>query len=259
MADVYVVHWNEAEARERAERLRRAGHEVRCGWRDGGGPGRAIRRRKPDVVVIDLGRLPSHGRQLALWLRETAATRALPIVFVEGDPEKTARLRERFPDSPFTPWSRIRSAIREALSAPPPSAAPPARPDYSGTPLPQKLGIKAGATVALLSAPAGFEATLGELPPDVRVRKRAQGRCDVLLLFAESAADLGRRFPAARRALGPGGGLWVCWPKKASGVPTDLTQPVVQRVGLDAGLVDNKICAIDATWSGQRFAHRRPR
>ncbi|HUH08241.1 MAG TPA: hypothetical protein VML96_10605 [Egibacteraceae bacterium] len=125
---------------------------------------------------------------------------------------------------------------------------------YSGTPLARKLGIKAGAAVALLGAPEGFALT--DLPDGVDVRSRAAGRLDVIVLFARSQAELARRFPAAMRVLEPAGGLWVAWPKKASGVATDLSFEVVQPRGLDAGLVDNKICAIDETWSGLRFVYR---
>lgn len=128
---------------------------------------------------------------------------------------------------------------------------------YSGTPLPGKLGIQAGARVAVVSAPDGFDAVLGPLPAGVRVRSGARGRCDVVLFFVTRRAELARRFPSFVRALEPDGGLWVAWPKQTSGVATDLVFDEVQAVGLDAGLVDNKVCAIDATWSGLRFVRRR--
>jgi hypothetical protein len=127
---------------------------------------------------------------------------------------------------------------------------------YSGTPLPRKLGIGEGARVALLSAPQGFDRTLGRLPDGVQVRRQARGRVDVILYFVTRGAELARRFPGMARALEPDGGLWVAWPKKTSGVATDLVFEVVQRIGLDAGLVDNKVCAIDHTWSGLRFVFR---
>jgi hypothetical protein len=125
---------------------------------------------------------------------------------------------------------------------------------YSGTPLPKKLGIKAGHRVGLLAAPAGFE--LAELPEDVRLVRRAQGQFDVIVFFTKRAAELERRLPKLRELLQSNGGLWVGWPKKSSGVATDLDFTVVQGSGLDLGLVDNKICAIDATWSGLRFVYR---
>jgi hypothetical protein len=128
--------------------------------------------------------------------------------------------------------------------------------DYSGTPLPRKLGIKPGATVAFLGAPDGFGERLGTLPDGVEVRRRAQGALDVVVLFVERHARLADRFGSAAKALVPDGGLWVAWPKQRSGVPTDLDFPTVQRFGLDAGLVDNKSCAIDETWTALRFVVR---
>ena len=127
---------------------------------------------------------------------------------------------------------------------------------YSGTPLPRKLGIKDDARLAVVSAPAGFDKTLGKLPDGVQVRTQARGRVDVLVFFVTRQAELARRFPAFVRALEYDGGLWVAWPKKTSGVATDLVFERVQQVGLDAGLVDNKVAAIDETWSGLRFVFR---
>jgi hypothetical protein len=136
-------------------------------------------------------------------------------------------------------------------------APPHAERDYSATPLPRKLGIRPGAVVALLDAPAGFQAQLAPLPDGVTVRRRAQGRLDVVVLFATDRARLAARFAPAAAALAPDGGLWVAWPKKAAKVPTDLDFDAVQGHGLAAGLVDNKSCSIDATWTALRFVVRR--
>jgi hypothetical protein len=127
---------------------------------------------------------------------------------------------------------------------------------YSTTPLPKKLGIKPGAVVALLAAPPGFEDHLGALPDGVHVRTHARGKVDVIVFFATRERELARRFPGMARALQSDGGLWVAWPKKTSCVATDLTFDPVQQVGLDYGLVDNKVCAIDDRWSALRFVHR---
>jgi hypothetical protein len=127
---------------------------------------------------------------------------------------------------------------------------------YSGTPLPRKLGIRDGSRVALVAAPDGFDAVLGALPSGAQVRTAARGHLDVVVFFVTRRAELARRFPTFVRALEPDGGLWVAWPKKTSGVATDLVFEAVQQVGLDAGLVDNKVCAIDGTWSGLRFVRR---
>ena len=120
---------------------------------------------------------------------------------------------------------------------------------YSGTPLPLKLGIKEDSRVRLFDAPAGFARLLG-------VAARERGEADVIVLFASSVAKLEPAFDRLRQSLHPRGGLWVAWPKKSSGVATDLGENEVRRIGLDAGLVDNKVCAIDETWSGLRFVVR---
>jgi hypothetical protein len=131
------------------------------------------------------------------------------------------------------------------------------RNDYSLTPLAKKLGIEAGATVAFLGAPDGFEASLAPLPDGVRIAPRARRDLDVMLLFARRASDLRHRFEALVRRLATDGGLWIAWPKKATGVGTDLTFEGVQRVGLESGLVDNKSCSIDEVWQALRFVVRR--
>jgi hypothetical protein len=127
---------------------------------------------------------------------------------------------------------------------------------YSGTPLVKKLGIKPGATLGLIGAPDDFARTLGELPDGVAVRRRLQGPLDVIVAFYVERSVFERWLPALRGALQPAGGLWVAWPKRASGVATDLSETVVRELGLAAGLVDNKVCAIDAVWSGLRLVYR---
>jgi hypothetical protein len=128
---------------------------------------------------------------------------------------------------------------------------------YSGTPLPRKLGIKAGHTVAFLSAPEDFADALGQLPDEVEVRARVAGRLDVIVVFTKRRVELARRFETLKRALDPGGGLWVAWPKRSSGVATDVTEDVVREIALERGLVDNKVCAINDVWSGLRLVYRR--
>ena len=128
---------------------------------------------------------------------------------------------------------------------------------YSGTPLPRKLGIKPGHRLLLQSAPERFEVeTLGELPEGVEVRRRPSGTADVIVAFLERKAELARRLPALRERMEPAAGLWIAWPKRASGVATDLTEDVVRELALANALVDNKVCAIDETWSGLRLVIR---
>jgi hypothetical protein len=127
---------------------------------------------------------------------------------------------------------------------------------YSGTPLVRKLGIKPQARLGLINAPDDFLVLLGELPEGVSVRSRARGPLDVIVAFFLDRSELVRRLPALKAALDQAGGLWIAWPKRASGVATDVTEHVVRELGLAAGLVDNKICAIDETWSGLRLVYR---
>lgn len=128
---------------------------------------------------------------------------------------------------------------------------------YSGTPLPKKLGIKDEHRIALLNAPEDFDRTLGQLPPGVSVETEARnGSFDVMVFFTSKRTELQRRFAGLAKRLTPAGGLWIAWPKRASGVPTDLTEDTVRDVGLEVGLVDNKVCAVDDTWSGLRFVYR---
>ena len=127
---------------------------------------------------------------------------------------------------------------------------------YSGTPLDRKLGIKPGQRVALLGAPDGFEGETLVLPDGVRVARRAGGKADVIVSFHTRRAELARRLPALRAMMEPAAGLWVAWPKKSAKLETDMTEDVVREIALPTGLVDNKVCAIDATWSGLRLVIR---
>jgi hypothetical protein len=127
---------------------------------------------------------------------------------------------------------------------------------YSGTPLPKKLGITQGASVALIGAPEGV---IGGIPKGVAVKRQARGSADVVVAFFTRREDLERRIEGLGRMIFPSGGLWIAWPKRASGVPTSVDDEVVRGVALPLGLVDNKICAIDSTWSGLRLVWRRER
>ena len=257
MPRVRLIHWNAAEAAEKAAKIRAAGYEVASEPLDAAGLS-VLRADPPDAVVVDLSRLPAQGRDVALALRKYKRTRQVALVFAEGDPEKVKSVAELLPDAVYTTWSRIRSSLKKAIAHRP---ADPLVPDsnfaaYSGTPLPKKLGIKANSVVALVGAPLDFADTLGDLPAGVVLRKGARGRCDLAVWFTRSRQDLEHRVRRLGAFAGKDG-LWIVWPKKASGVASDLSQSVVREVGLAAGLVDYKVCAVDATWSGLRFTRRK--
>lgn len=257
MPRIRLIHWKAEEASARIETLRAAGYEVEYSELDGAGY-RALRNDPPAAFVIDLSRLPSHGMEVGTGLRGYKATRTVPLVFVEGAPEKVERIKRVLPDATFTTWSRIRSSLKSAIAHAP---ANPVKPEsnlagYSGTPLPKKLGIKPNSIVALLNMPRGFETTLGELPEAVTFITETTGKPELIIWFIRTRFELESRITEMREATGAGG-LWIAWPKKASGVASDLTENIVRDTGLAIGLVDYKVCAIDATWSGLKFARRK--
>jgi 3-hydroxyisobutyrate dehydrogenase-like beta-hydroxyacid dehydrogenase len=127
---------------------------------------------------------------------------------------------------------------------------------YSGTPLAKKLGIKENHRVLLVNPPEGFATTLDGLPETATITTRAAKQHDIIILFAKDSRALEKAFAAAHNRLEQNGGLWVAWPKKTSGVKTDLTENMVRDMALAAGLVDNKVCAIDEVWSGLRLVVR---
>lgn len=259
MERVRLIRWKPGEGEERAGQLRALGYAVDAAIPPQGGAAylRELRDDPPAAVVIDLTRLPSHGRDVAMALREQASTRRIPIVFASGDPARVARIREQLPDATFASWEDIAPALREAIANPPGHPIVPASrlAGYSGTPLAKKLGVRAGSRLALVNEPEGFRATLGDLPEGARVTDEPAG-ADVVVWFVSSHTEL--QDDIRRLTADTGSGmLWIAWPKRASGVPTDLSEAVVREAGLAIGWVDSKIAALDATWSALRFTRRK--
>lgn len=260
MERVQLIHWNTNEAKERAERIKTAGYEAE--FEMSGGPAflRELGKNPPAAIVIDLSRLPSQGRDIALLIRKRKATRHVPLVFIGGVSEKVERIRELLPDAVYTSWERIGDSLGEAIENPP---ADPVIPQsqfaaYAGRSVTEKLGIKVESVVGLVAAPEGFVKELGELPEGAQLREQANSECDLFIWFTRSRDDLERGIEQMM-ALAEYGPMWIAWPKKASRMGVDLTQQQVREVGLAAGLVDYKICSIDKTWSGLLFTRRRPK
>jgi hypothetical protein len=129
---------------------------------------------------------------------------------------------------------------------------------YSGTPLPQKLGIKPGMSIAVLKAPPDIEGILGDLPEGVTISHRLTGHRDLVLIFITRQVDLSSRLPGLINAVAPNGMIWVAWPKRASKIETDMTEDVIREIVLPASaLVDVKVCAIDQIWSGLKLVIRK--
>lgn len=255
---LHLIHWHQAEAVAHAKSLRALGHVVTYDTNSDLIRWNRIRKRPPDLVLLCLDRLPGHGRETAGALREFKTTRTVPIVFVGGLPDQVARVKQTVPEAHCTSWKEVGAAIERAMANPPSlSALPDLRPaGYSGTPLPKKLGIKEGSTVALAGAPAEFAHTLGRLPEGARIQTNPRVKRNLTVWFVRSRKELRFALPGVVRAARQGG-VWIAWPKKTSGVETDISETEVRAGGLAAGLVDHKICAIDQTWSGLRFALRK--
>ena len=257
MKHVHIFQQDTAEAQERVREIRALGYKVTHGPIS---PEvlKKLREEPPAAVVIDLSRAPSMGRDVGIYIRHYRATRNLPIVFFGGEPDKVAQIKEKLPDVVYTEWRAINSALKRAIARPP---AAPVNPKsllagYSGTPLTKKLGIKQEITIALVNAPPGFVKVLGKLPHGVVLKNRATQENDMMLWFVRSRSAMKKNImriaPMVKQ-----GGLWIVWPKKTSGISSNLSQKDVRAIGLDAGLVDYKVCSIDETWSGLKFARRK--
>lgn len=258
MKTVRLAAWREEEGRMGQVALERLGHKVAYEPLDPGRLLRVLREDLPSAVVVDLSRSPAQGRDLGVALRVQRATRHLPLVFAGGAPEKVTAIREVLPDAEFASWDEIGPALNRALTSPPKDPVVPESilAGYSGTPLPKKLGIKPRSRVLLAGAPEDFPETLGMLPEGARLVRRYSAAVDLVLWFVRSRKELARDIDRWTSRVGAGG-IWIIWPKKSSGIQSDLTQNVVRQTGLGKGLVDYKIAALDRTWSGLKFAVRK--
>jgi CheY-like chemotaxis protein len=251
---VRLIHWNDGEGRERRRQLASFGVDAEFDGSDGPALLRSIRAQQPDAIVIDLTRKPSHGREAALALRTSKSTRHIPLVFVDGEPEKVARTRELLPDAVYTTWGRLKSALPKAVATPPTNPVVPVS-ITSDKPAALKLGFKPGMKVAMLGAPPNFTGGLAGIPDKVTFSAQP-GDAALLVCFVKSQSELAMRLGTLPALLGERS-VWFAWPKKTSGVRSDLNDNVVREAGLAAGLVDYKVCSIDTTWSGALFRRRR--
>lgn len=255
MKTVRLIHWNEAEGLARQQQLEALGFSTGFDASDVTATLRAIRAGAPDAVVIDLTHMPSHGREVARTLRAAKTTRQIPIVFVDGEKEKVALTKALLPDACYTTWGRIRVALPKAIAHP--VKTPVAPTDVmSAKPTSGKLGVKAGQQVCVVGAPKGFVDGLKSLPAKVTFTARADSSSDLFLCFVRSARELQSHVATLRDTIDRQT-LWIIWPKKASGMKSDVDGNVVRLTGLASGWVDFKVCSVDATWSGLAFKRRR--
>ncbi len=259
-----LICWNEADAAARATILRRSGYRVIADPpENAGGMVRYFRELSPDVVVIDLDRLPSHGRELGLSLRASKSTSHLRLVFAGGIPAKIELVRAAIPDAIFTPWDKgMTAAIARAMAQPEPPRLPSRElpKDTGAGALERKLDIKPQTHFVIVSVNRNDDAWLDELLSSVPEDAIRQRRVDVgttLALFpVATRRDLMRAFEQARSSLPPKASLWIVHPKQTSPLATDFNQDDVREAGLAHGFVDYKVCAVDKNWSGLKFARR---
>ena len=256
MKTVRLVHWNEDEGLERRKQLEALGFETEFDFGDGLMNVKLLQANPPDAVVIDLSRLPSHGREVGHGVRTRKGIKHLPIVFVDGEPEKIKRTKLLLPDAIYTTWGRIKTALPKAIAKPPKN---PVVPDHNaawGKSTAEKLGAKPGWKVALLASPKGFADSIKPWPAKVTFTARPETNVDLFLCFARSQHELHAHLLALKAAERQT--AWLIWPKKASGVKSDLDGNIVRNTGLAAGWVDFKVCSVDTTWSGLAFKRRKP-
>lgn len=257
-----LVCWNGADAERHAAELRRAGHRVIAEpLANPGGAVRYFRELDPDVVVIDLDRLPSHGRELGMSLGASKSTCHLRLIFAGGLAAKIETMRTALPGAIFATWEDAPAAIKRAMAQPP---APRLRsrelPRATGPgALERKLDIKPQTRFAIL-AQRGDGAWLSELltsVPGGAVEQRRLDASTTLALFVVSTRrELVHAFTQARTSLPPNASLWIVHPKQTSLLAADFNQDDVREAGLSQGFVDYKVCAVDKDWSALKFARR---
>jgi hypothetical protein len=259
MPQIRLVSWDPDKAREHARALKKAGFTVDASPLKTGRLIGKFRDNPPRVVLIDLDRLPSHGRAVAVMLRSAKSTGHLTIVFAGGVEEKIRRAREQVAGAIFCDWAGAASALKNALKHPP--APRPLQKSYmehyAGSSLVQKLGFKPNMRTALLVAPDGFEEQLGELPEGVEFETKIGARTQMAIWFVRSLRELAEEIDYISVQLPEGVSIWIVYPKQTSCIKVDFNQTDVRAIGLAAGLVDYKICAVDSDWTGLKFVRKR--
>lgn len=219
----------------------------------------AFKANPPAGIVIDLDRLPSHGRAVANVLRSSPSTRRIPLIFAGGAPEKVAVARGESPDAIFTAWKGAVAAVRKAIKAGPvnPAKPTPLMERWTGTGLSQKLGLPKAEPCALLGAPDGFTETLDALPEDFAFQPRIGKDTKLAIWFVRTAAEMVLALERASVQLPAGASFWMVYPKRSGKLASDFSANDVREAALGLGLVDYKICAVDEDWSGMKFARRK--
>jgi len=260
MRRIRLVHWKPEEASPIAETLKSAGFEVDFDGKAAPELLRAVRSFPPGAIVIDLSRLPSHGREVATALRGNKHTRQIPILFLDGDPAKVAVVREKLPDAAYCERARLVAALRKCIKEATKDPVVPMQmmDRYATRTTAQKLGIVTGSKVAVMDAPRDYVRVIGALPDAVEFDEESWNGCAVTLWFVEEPEAFLAALPKMRRAAAVSK-LWVAWPKKAARKDSLLNETIIRDMGIAHGLVDYKVCSVNETWSGLCFALKKAR
>ena len=256
MSRVRIIHWRPAEAASLIDSVRTAGFEPEYdGEMNGPAISRAIRARLPDAVLIDLSRLPSHGREIGIWLRGIKATRHIPLVFVNGEGEKLERVRKELPDAAYATPADLKDVLRTSCRGIEHDPLVPQQmmERFKDKPAAQKLGIIADSTVAVFNAPRDYTHALGKLPEGVEIFEDPRAIHPVTLWFILDVETLLAALPRMR-AIAAKTKLWIIWRKGKEG---RISQNTIRETAIEGGLVDYKICSLDAHWSGILFARKK--
>ena len=254
---VRLISWSRDRA-ERARLLEAAGFSVDASEHDSGRTIGQTRAIAPAAIVIDLDRLPSHGRAVATVLRSTKSTCHFPIVFAGGEAEKVENVRGHLPGEVFVAWKDVARALKKAMkNAPPPAIPRPYMSQWKESTLATKLGLKAASKVALLGAPDGFEEQIGDVPEGLEFQTSITRQTSLVIWFVRSRQELEGEVEFVSARLPEGASVWIAFPKQASRLRVDFNSNDVRAAGLAAELVDYKVCAIDADWSGLKFARKK--
>ncbi len=257
---VRLFHWKAVEAASLIQSLTRSGHSVEYEENFSREAARSLKEYPPDAVAIDLTRLPSQGREVATYLRGLKATRAIPLVFVDGIAEKVESIRTLIPDAVFTSSGDVDRALVAAMKTPPVNPVVPAQmmDRYGEKTAAQKLGIKAGMKVSVFDAPRNYAAVLGPLPEGAALVEEDRETAPVSLWFVKSPDKLGSGLRAmARRARKTK--LWIVWQKGKSRSAGFINEQFLRQSASAVGLVDYKVCRVDDAWSALAFAPRKNR
>ncbi len=214
-----------------------------------------LARLNPAVLVLDLDKLPSHAREIAVALRSSKSARHIPLLFAGGEPEKITRVRADIPDAVYTSWPKASQALAKLLRQPAPVSVVTFKDAPSTTPLPTKLGIKPDSGLAILSGRGGFKEVLGDLPASTTTRLTPN--TTLALCFVRSLADLNATIDLLAARLPKAASAWIIYPKTARYPRSGFNENHVRNAALAANLVDYKVCSIDGDWSALKFAWRK--